>query len=137
MGRESVGAPTASEMTEALTTDISALVVGLTEGLIVRVAPRVGTAEPILTWGTLLGIPIIGALGSLFTRGTMGNLFTGMAAGGLGVLGFSVPAMVAPVEGPGRQIGPGRDVKMLPPGMSAPFRAQQAVAQVPRPLTYH
>lgn len=137
MAGEMLGAPTASQMTEALATDLSALVAGVTEGMIVRVAPKVGAAEPILTWGTLLGIPVIGVLGGLFTRGMMGNLFTGMAAGGLGVLGFSLPAMLAPVDGAARQIGTGQGVKMLPAGASAPYRAQQSVAQVPRPVTYH
>jgi len=134
---ELVGAPTGAKVTEAITVDVSALVVGLTEGLIVRVAPTVGAAAPILTWGALLGMPVIGALGALFTRGMMGDLFTGMAAGGLGVLGFSLPAMLAPGEGAARQIGAGQGVKALPPGISGAFRAQQAVAQVPRQVTYY
>lgn len=134
---ELVGAPTGAEMTEELTTDISALVAGLTEGMIVRVAPQLGAGAPMLTWATLLGMPIIGVLGGLFTRGMMGNLFTGMAAGGLGVLGFTLPAMLAPAEGAGRQIAAGQGVKMLPAGATAAFRAQQSVGQVPRQVTYY
>lgn len=137
MGGELVGAPTGAKVTEAITVDVSALVAGLTEGLIVRVAPSVGAAAPILTWGALLGVPVIGALGALFTRGMMGDLFTGVAAGGLGVLGFSLPAMLAPSEGVTRQIGAGQGVKALPPGISGALRAQQAVAQVPRQVTYY
>ncbi|GAI45366.1 unnamed protein product, partial [marine sediment metagenome] len=46
--------------------------------------------------GSLLGVPVLGIAGALFTRGMIGDLSMGVAAGGTAVLGYSLPAMVAP-----------------------------------------
>ncbi|GAI65363.1 unnamed protein product [marine sediment metagenome] len=55
-----------------------------------------GALEPFLSWGALLGVPVLGIAGALFTRGMIGDLSMGVAAGGTAVLGYSLPAMIAP-----------------------------------------
>jgi len=97
-------------------------------------APALGAMQPVLTWGTLLGVPLIGAAGALFARGMIGNVFEGIAAGGSAILGYSLPALLKPylptgAQGGGqgaRQLGGGQGVKQLPAGPAgAPQRAQQ------------
>ncbi len=126
-------APRTEEMTKTLSGVAGAGIAGLAEGIIVRVAPQMGAAAPVLTWGALIGTPMVGVLGSLFTRGMLGNVFQGVACGGIGVLAYSLPEMIAPVGGrrgsPARgQLPAGNPVKQLPAGASAAQRAQQAVA---------
>ena len=124
------GTPRTEEMTEVAVGMGSAGVAGLAEGVIVKFAPGLGALEPVFTWGTLIGFPLVGALGSLFTRGMISGVFKGIAAGGAAILGYSLPALVAPfmpTEGRGgaRQLGGGSGVKQLSSGMAnAPQRAQ-------------
>ena len=128
-----IAAPRAEEMTRTLAGVAGAGIAGLAEGIIVRVAPKMGAAAPVLTWGALIGTPMVGVLGSLFTRGALGDVLQGVAAGGIGVLAYSLPAMLSPVgrraPAPG-QIGGGSPVKLLGGGASAAQRAQQAVVSV-------
>ena len=128
-------APRAEEMTRTISNLAGAGIAGLAEGLIVRIAPQMGAAAPVLTWGALIGTPMLGTLGALFTRGMLGNVFQGVAAGGVGVLAYSLPEMIAPVGRRGRtptpgqgQLGAGSQVKLLPGAAGAAQRAQQAAA---------
>lgn len=124
-----IAAPTTTEVTRTVSMAAGAGLTGLMEGMIVRIAPKMGAAAPVLTWGALIGVPTIGIFGALFTRGVLGDVLTGVAAGGIGVLGYSLPEMIAPTVGrraaaPG-QLGGGAPVKLLPAG--AAERAQQAI----------
>ena len=121
--------PRAEEMTEVAIGMGSAGVTGLAEGVIVKFAPGMGALEPVFTWGTLLGVPLGGVVGALFTSGMISSVFKGVAAGGAAILGYSLPAIVAPFMpaafGGARQIGGGQGVKQLTAGpMQAPQRAQ-------------
>jgi len=120
-------APRPEEMTEVAVGLGSAGVTGLAEGVIVKFAPGMGALEPVFTWGTLLGVPLVGAAGALFTRGMINGVFKGVASGGAAILGYSLPALVTPFmpsEARARQLG-GGSVKQLPAGpASAPQRAQ-------------
>ena len=126
-------APGTEEMTKVVTGLAGAGMTGVVEGVIVKMAPAMGAAAPILTWGTLLGVPAIGVAGALFARGMIGDLLQGVAAGGTAILGYSLPAMLAP-EMFGKkapqsqdQLGAGR-IKQLSAGPAvAPQRAQEAV----------
>ena len=119
--------PRAEEMTEVAIGMGSAGVTGLAEGVVIKFAPGMGALEPVFTWGTLLGAPLVGAVGALFTSGMIASVFKGVAAGGAAILGYSLPAIVAPfmpTGGAARQLG-GGGVKLLPAGMAnAPQRAQ-------------
>ena len=124
--------PTTEEMTGVAINLGSAGVTGLAEGVIVKMAPGLGALEPLFTWGTLLGVPAIGVAGGLLTRGMMADVFKGVAAGGAAILGYSLPALVAPFVGGrrgseqgARQISGSESVKQLPAGPAyAPQRAQ-------------
>lgn len=123
------GAPRAEEMTAVVAVAAGAGITGVVEGVVVKMAPELGAAQPIFTWGALLGVPALGVAGALFTRGLLGDLFKGIAAGGLGVVGYSLPEMLAPITG-GRALGGGQlpagaAVKQLSAGTQfAPARAQ-------------
>lgn len=129
-----IAAPKAEEITRTVSVAAGAGIAGLSEGMIVRIAPKMGAAASVLTWGALMGVPVVGILGALFTRGMIGDVLLGVAAGGVGVLGYSLPEMIAPTVGrraagsPG-QIGGGSPVKLLPAGLAgAPARAAARVA---------
>ncbi|GAI71240.1 unnamed protein product, partial [marine sediment metagenome] len=125
-------APRTEEMTRIAAGAGGAGIAGVVEGVIVKLAPEMGAAAPILRWGTLLGVPALGVGGALFTRGLLGDLFTGIACGGLGVIGYTLPEMIAPIverRAPGQIAGGG--VKQLPAGIAgAPARAQAQGARV-------
>lgn len=91
--------PGAEEMTRIVTAGAGAGITGAVEGIVVKMAPQLGALEPVFTWGALLGVPAMAAAGALFTRGMIGDLFMGAACGGLGVVGYSLPAMLAPLTG--------------------------------------
>ncbi len=122
-------APRTEEMTEVLTGIAGAGITGVAEGAVIKIAPTLGALELPFTWGTLLGVPLIGVAGALFTRGILGDLFKGVAAAGAGIAGFVLPAMLLP-EGlfeTRRQIA-GVGVKQLTGStLRAPQRAQAAV----------
>jgi hypothetical protein len=129
-------APRTEEMTKVAVGLGGGVVTGLAEGVVIKFAPGLGALQPVVTWGTLLGVPAIGVAGALFTRGMIGDLFQGVAAAGAGVLGYSLPALIAPymptagqAQG-ARQVGSGGGVKQLPAGpMFAPQRAQEQAAR--------
>jgi len=119
-------APDTAQMTRVVTIGAGAGITGAIQGVVVKMAPQLGALEPIFTWGTLLGIPTMGAAGALFTRGMLQDLSLGVMAGGLGVVGYSLPALMAPFTGQ-RAVGPSSGVKLLTAGpLGAPLRAQQA-----------
>ncbi len=128
-------APRTEEMTRIAAGAGGAGIAGVVEGVVVKLAPEMGAAAPILTWGTLLGVPAVGIAGALFTRGLLGDLLAGVAFGGLGVIGYSLPELIAPIverRAPASrgQIA-GSSVKQLPPGIAgAPARAQALGARV-------
>lgn len=126
--------PRTEEMTGVAISGGGALVTGLAEGVIIKFAPGLGALQPVFTWGTLLGVPLAGVAGALFTRGMIADLFKGVAAAGCGVLGYSLPALITPYLPTGgqgaRQIGGQQGVKQLPAGpMFAPQMAQQQAAR--------
>jgi len=119
MGQEAIAfaAPRTEDMTRVVVLGAGAGITGAVQGVIVKMAPAVGTLEPIFTWGSLLGVPALGAAGALFTRGMLSDLALGVAAGGLGVLGFQLPELLAPITG--RRVSalnPGPGVKLLGAG---------------------
>ena len=127
-------APGTEEMMATGIETVAGGATGAVEGVIIRMAPQMGAAAPILSWGTLLGVPVLGIAGALFTRGMISDVLKGVAVGGTAILGYSVPAMLAP-EMFGKKKGQltqeqlaalaERDVKLLPPGVEfAPQRAQ-------------
>lgn len=133
MAQEAIAfaAPRAEEMTRVVTIGAGAGITGAVQGVVVKMAPQLGALEPLFTWGSLLGIPAVGALGALFTRGMLSDLSMGIAAGGLGVVGYSLPELMAPFTGHramANQLGGG--VKLLSAGSpaSAPLRAQTRAA---------
>ena len=138
MAQEAIAfaAPRAEEMTRTVAALGGAGIAGVAEGVIIRMAPQMGAAAPILTWGTLLGAPVVGIAGALFTRGMLGDVFQGVAAGGTGILAYSLPALLLPAaekKAPGQLTAEERAalaavrerVKQLGPGA-----AQRAQAQI-------
>jgi hypothetical protein len=99
MAQEAIAfaAPRTEEMTKVAVAGVGAGVIGAVEGVIVSLAPKVGALEPVFTWGTLLGVPVLAAAGALFTRGLIGDLLMGAACGGLGIIGYTLPAMLTPL----------------------------------------
>jgi len=121
-----IAAPRAEEVTRTIASVAGAGITGLAEGMIVRIAPQMGAAAPVLTWGALIGVPTIGIFGALFTRGMLGDVFLGVAAGGVGVLGYSLPEMIAPTVGRRAVSRGGNPVKLLSAGI--PQRVQSLAA---------
>jgi len=129
-GELAFAAPRAEEMTEVAVGLGSSVVTGLAEGVVIKMAPALGALQPVLTWGTLLGVPLIGVAGALFTRGMIGDAFQGVANAGAGILGYSLPALIAPYMPTEKKAGEGArggGVKQLPAGPE--FAAQRAQAQ--------
>jgi len=128
--------PSTEEMTEVAVIGGGAGIIGLAEGVALDMAPQLGALQPMAEWGMLLGMPLLGVAGALFTKGMLGNLFTGVAAGSLGVLGFKLPTLLAAgipgIEGLTRQPGSKNRIKELTAGNAAAAaaaaqRARQAV----------
>ena len=131
-----IAAPTTEEMTRIAVAGGGAGVTGGIVGVIAKVAPQLGALEPLVTWGALLGIPIAAAGAAMFTKGILSDLSLGAACGSIGVIGYTLPELLAPITGrkaPGNRssgqglLPPGTDVKQLTAGpLGAPQRAQQA-----------
>lgn len=123
-------APRAEEMTKTVVGMGVGMVTGLAEGVIISMAPALGAMAPLVSWGALLGVPLVGAAGALFTKGMIGDVFQGVAAGGAAILGYSLPALMKPYLPTGgqgaRQLSGQGAVKLLPAGATyAPQRAQE------------
>lgn len=132
---DAFAAPRAEELTEVAVGMGIGGVTGLAEGVIISMSPALGAMEPVVTWGTLLGVPLVGAAGALFTRGMIGNVFQGVAAGGSAILGYSLPALLKPYLPQGSRAREtqqlqGGSVKLLPGGSSGfAQRSQQQGAR--------
>jgi len=134
MNPDAIGfaAPRAEEMTKVVAGVAAAGLTGVVEGATVMFAKGMGALEPIFSWGVLLGAPAVGVAGALFTRGLIGDVCQGVAAGGTAILGYSLPAMIAPeifgrrAPASGGQLGAGPSVKMLGQGAA---RAAEAAAR--------
>ncbi len=125
--------PATEEMTEVALGLGGAVVTGLAEGVVIKFAPGLGALQPVLTWGTLLGVPLVGVAGALFMKGMIGELFKGVAAGGAAILGYSLPALVTPYLPTGSRSGGGQNllgggagIKQLGQGSSRAIQNQQA-----------
>ncbi|GAI88903.1 unnamed protein product [marine sediment metagenome] len=123
-------APRAEEMTRTVVGIGGGLAAGVAEGASVLFAKALGpTLESIASIGLLLGVPVAGIAGALFTRGMISDACQGVAAGGTAILGFSLPAMLAPeifARKAPAQLGGGSGVKMLGQG---PANAAMAAAR--------
>lgn len=129
-------APRTEEMTEVALGLGGAVVTGLAEGVVIKFAPGLGALQPVLTWGTLLGVPVVGTAGALFMKGMIGELFKGVAAGGAAILGYSLPALIAPYLPTGRGgkgtqelLGGGAGYKQLTGGKGSAIQRQQEAAR--------
>jgi len=126
-------APRGEEMTKVAVGVAGAGITGVVAGTSVMFAKGMGALEPVISWGVLLGAPAVGVAGALFTRGMIGDLFQGVAAGGTAILGYSLPAMIAP-EIFGRrapaQLGGGNAVKQLGQGAAVAAGAAARSARV-------
>ncbi|MBA7506198.1 hypothetical protein ES706_04879 [subsurface metagenome] len=129
-------APTTEEMTRGVVGAGTGLVTGLGVGMLAKIAPEFGVVSPILTWGGLLVAPVVGLFGALFTKGILSDAFFGMAAGGAGALGYTLPGLL-PELGLARgqltaeqraALAAGQNVKQLPPGVQFAPQRQQAMA---------
>ena len=128
-------APTTEEMTRVAIIGVGAGVTGATEGVIVSMAPKLGALELPFTWGTLLGVPVAGIIAALMTKGILGDLGLGIAAGGSAILGYTLPAMLQEftlARGGGKltpeQLAERARVKLLAGPLNAPQRAQAMAA---------
>jgi len=130
-----IAAPTTEEMTRVGAAGGGGLVAGVVEGvLITTVAPKLGGLKVPFEWGTLIGVPVIGAALALMTKGILSDLGLGIAAGGGAMLGSTMPTMLEEFTvarpGAGSQKQPNSGVKQLPPGSPrSPLAAQQAAAR--------
>ncbi|MBA7646382.1 hypothetical protein ES703_54144 [subsurface metagenome] len=131
-----IAAPGTEEMTKTVVGVAGAGITGVVEGVIVKMAPQLGALETPFTWAALLGIPLVGVAGALFTKGMIGDLMQGVAAGGTAIAAYTLPAMLMPDffarrAGNGGSTGAGADIKQLGQGLKgAAQRAQQAGARV-------
>lgn len=132
-GEFAISLPRPEEMTKAVVGVGVGMVTGLAEGIVLSMAPALGALQTVATWGTLLGVPILGIVGALLTKGMLGDAFNGVAVGGSAVFGYSLPAMLKPylpTAGGARQLA-GQGVRQLPAGASfIPQRAQEVAARM-------
>jgi len=124
--------PDTEEITKVAVTGVAAGFTGMVEGVMVSMAPQMGTLQPMVEWATYLGVPLLAIAGALFTKGMVADALTGVACGGMGVLGMKLPDLMAagiPGFAGGRPPGSvpgGARVKQLGAGNPAAVRAQQA-----------
>ncbi|MBA7594265.1 hypothetical protein ES703_01204 [subsurface metagenome] len=136
MAQEAIafGAPRAEEMTKTVVGIAGGGIAGVVAGTVVMFSKKMGALEPFLSWGALLGIPALGVAGALFARGMIGDISQGVAAGGTAVLGYSLPAMLAPelfargAPAGGGLLGAGNAAKLLGAGPAAAAEAAARAA---------
>ena len=133
MGQEiAFAAPRAEEMTRTAVSMGTGIGTGFGQGMVAKMASQFGVIAPFLTWGSLLLVPAFGAIGTLFTRGLISDAFLGVAAGGSGSLGFSVPGLMPELglaKRPGQGGGQGGGVKLLGEGAAYAAQRQQELAR--------
>ncbi len=126
-----IAAPGAEELTKTVAGVAGAGITGVVEGVIVKLAPQLGALETPFTWAALLGIPLLGVAGALFTKGMVGDLMQGVAAGGTAIAAYTLPAMLMPdffakkAGNPG-PTGANADIKQLGQGRGGAAQRQQA-----------
>ncbi|MBA7612419.1 hypothetical protein ES703_19655 [subsurface metagenome] len=128
--------PTTEEMTRVGIVAGTAGVAGAVEGIALTMAPKLGALELPFTWGTLLGVPVIGAGIALMTKGMISDAGLGMAAGGAALLGQTLPVMLqeftlakAPRPGGGGLLGAGNaGTKLLGAGRAPAAEAARRTA---------
>ncbi len=126
-----IATPTTEEMTRVGIVVGVGGVTGAVEGIALSMAPKLGALELPFTWGTMLGVPVVGAGVALLTKGMISDAGLGIAAGGAAILGQTLPMMLqeftlARGRG-GGQLGAGPGVKLL--GAGGPLSAAQRAAQ--------
>ncbi len=136
--QQAFAAPGADEMTKVVTGLAGAGITGVVEGVIIKMAPQLGALETPFTWAALLGIPAVGIVGALFSKGIIGDLMQGIATGGTAIAAYTLPAMLMP-DMFGRRtsrtltaeqraaLGAGADVKQLGQGLAGAAQRQQAI----------
>ncbi|GAI66764.1 unnamed protein product, partial [marine sediment metagenome] len=106
------------------------LAAGVFSGASILFAKALGpTLESIASIGLLLAVPAGGIAGALLTRGMVSDACLGVAAGGSAIIGYSLPAMLAPeifTKKAPAQLGGGSAVKLLGAG---PANAAMAAAR--------
>ena len=131
-------APRAEEMTRTAVGMGVGAVTGVSQGIVTKFAPQFGAIAPVLTWGSLLITPLIGAAGALFTRGMISDAFLGVAAGSSGVFGYALPGLLPEMglakkthqlTAEQRAALAAAGVKQLPPGAQFAPQRQQALAR--------
>ena len=142
MGQEfAIAAPRPEEMTKTVVGIGGGGTAGVLEGTVVMFSKKMGALEPFVSWAALLGVPAGGIAGALFTKGILGDFFQGVAAGGSAILGYSLPAMIAPELFERRRLTPeqqaalaagsGSSIKLLGRGPAAAAgAAARAAAKV-------
>ena len=140
MAQEAIAfaAPKAEEMQKVAFGIGGGLAAGVVEGTVVMFSKKMGALEPFLSWGALLAVPAVGVVGALFTRGMISDACQGVAAGGSAILGYSLPAMLAPElferratltpEQRALAAGGGNAVKLLGGGPAAAAEAARRAA---------
>jgi len=130
-----IATPTTEEMTRVGIVAGVAGVTGAVEGIALTMAPKLGALELPFTWGTMLGVPVLGAGVALLTKGMISDAGLGIAAAGAAILGQTLPVMLQEFTLAGRrapgggQLGGGPSVKLLGQGaFAAPQRAQAMAA---------
>jgi len=91
-----IAAPGTEEMMETGAGLAGAGIAGVLEGVAINMSAQLGALETPFTWATLLGLPLLGVAGALFTKGIVGNLLQGVAAGGTAIAAYVLPAMLIP-----------------------------------------
>jgi len=128
--------PTTEEMTRVGIVGGLAGATGAVEGIVLSMAPKLGALELPFTWGTMLGVPVIGAAVALMTKGMIGDAGLGIAAGGAAILGRELPIMLqeftlAKARPGGGLLGAGNPgTRLLGAGAGATAATQRAGARV-------
>jgi len=129
-------APTTEEITRIAAIGVGAGGTGVVEGVIISMSPKLGALELPFTWGTLLGVPVVGLAAALMTKGILGDLGMGIAAGGAAILGYTLPAMLqeftlakpkGQLTAEQRALAAGGGVKLLGQGAADAARRAQAM----------
>ena len=137
-----IAVPRVEEMTSTAVGVGTGVVTGLAQGVVAKFAPQMGALAPVLTWGSLLIVPVLGVAGALFTTGMISDACKGVAIGSSGVLGFSLPGLLPELGLARRRLTPEQQaalaaaarVKQLPAGPA--FAPQRQQAQVSVGLGY-
>lgn len=98
-----------------------AILGGIVEGVLVMTVERVASEDmkPIFTWGTLITVPLLAGIGAILAKGRFSDLLRGVAAGGVGIIGYVAPKELSAAAGAAgrvKQLAPGTGAKQLGTG---------------------